>query len=173
MNQEILNETDMMFQHWEPKMKNRFLVEWNQIPSFLIKAVYIHIEKDKNKITLKIYDPVNPTPMDKIIKKCLVNNEERLKFKILGPVGDVVDAYDLRIRNLKTDIEYDWASGEMSILSVEADLIDINSIPYLKPLTSEEKNKIIKTLAPDLKTKDTQDLAKSQIKALNKKIKKK
>ena len=181
LNNKILEKHEMMFQNWEPRMKNRFIVEWNQVPSYLIKAVNIHIEKDKNKIELKIYDPIVPTPMEAVIKKCLLNNEEYLKLKILGPVGDIVDTYSLKIRNLSTNFSYDWASGELSILEVTADLIDIVSEPMMKPLSESEKEAIVEKLAPGLKrkvlnfpnTKDTVDLANKQVKALKKKARSK
>jgi hypothetical protein len=80
MADNILDVNEMLFEKFEPKLKNRFILEVEGIPSFLIKSAarpnisfdevelnHINIKKYSagkpsfETISLTLYDPISPS----------------------------------------------------------------------------------------------------------------
>lgn len=91
---DLLNPNEMMFQNWEPKVSNRFIMSVEGIPAFLIKAsgrpnvsfgdiVIDHMNvkrKLKGKaewadITMTLYDPIVPSGAQAVIEWIRLSHE--------------------------------------------------------------------------------------------------
>lgn len=91
---DLLNPNEMMFQNWEPKVSNRFILSVEGIPSFLIKAsarpqvsfgdiVIDHMNvkrKLKGKaewadISMTLYDPIVPSGAQAVIEWIRLSHE--------------------------------------------------------------------------------------------------
>ena len=100
---ELLQPQDIMFRNWEPKLKNRFIMSIDGINAYLIKAA--------NRPTLEctLYDPVVPSAAQACMEWIRLSHEsvtgrdgysdfykKDVTFNLLGPVGDVVEEWELK-----------------------------------------------------------------------------
>lgn len=91
---DLINTNELMFQNWEPKVSNRFIMSVEGIPAFLIKAtgrpqvsfgdiVIDHMNvkrKLKGKaewadITMTLYDPIVPSGAQAVIEWIRLSHE--------------------------------------------------------------------------------------------------
>lgn len=107
---EVLEFNDMMYTNFEPKMKNRFIMEMNGIPAYLIKAAtrptiqfevvtldHINVKRKlKGKgewqdITMTLYDPIVPSGAQAVMEWVRLSHES-----LTGRAG-YADMYKKRI----------------------------------------------------------------------------
>ena len=125
---ELLEPQDIMFTPFEPKLKNRYIMQIDGINAYLIKAmarpslesdevVLEHMNvtryvKGKGKwdpITIELYDPVVPSAAQAVMEWVRLSHEsvtgrdgysdfykKNITFNVLGPVGDVVEEWELK-----------------------------------------------------------------------------
>jgi len=127
---EILSFDKMFYTNFEPKMKNRYIMEFGEIaiPSFVVSAAnrpniqfetvkldHINVyRKLKGKgewqdIEITLYDPIVPSAAQAVMEWIRLSHEsitgrdgygemykKDINFKMLGPVGDVVEQWTLK-----------------------------------------------------------------------------
>ena len=125
---ELLEPQDIMFTPFEPKLKNRFIMQIDGINAYLIKSmnrpslesdevVLEHMNvtryvKGKGRWqTLKctLYDPIVPSAAQQVMEWVRLHHEsvtgrdgysdfykKDVTFNLLGPVGDVVEEWELK-----------------------------------------------------------------------------
>ena len=115
---EIFNKNQL-----HPKTKNRFVVEisepWN-FPSYLIKSITRPSITSKGIVVetlkLKLYDPIAPTTSGFIwqyIRQDKGDITVSMKLKVLGPIGDDVEEYNITGKFSYFDFgELDWSKDE-------------------------------------------------------------
>ena len=125
---EMIEANDIMFTPFEPKLKNRFVMQIDGIPAYTIKATarpkisfeeielkHMNVSRwvkgkgiwDPMEVTL--YDPVVPSSAQAVMEWVRLSHEsvtgrdgysdfykKDLQIKVLGPVGDVVEQWDLK-----------------------------------------------------------------------------
>ena len=124
---ELLESSKIFYTPYEPKLKNRFIMEIGGIPAFTIKTAQrpqitfekVELEhmnitkyvKGKGKwqpINLTLYDPIVPSASAEVIEWIRLHHEsstgrdgyqefykKNINFKVLGPVGDIVEKWTL------------------------------------------------------------------------------
>jgi len=125
---EILEPQDIMFTPFEPKLKNRFIMQIDGINAYLIKtATRPSIESDEvilehmnvtryvkgksrwQPLEITLYDPVVPSAAQQVMEWVRLSHEsvtgrdgysdfykKNVTFNVLGPVGDVVEEWELK-----------------------------------------------------------------------------
>ena len=125
---ELLEPQDIMFTPFEPKLKNRFIMQIDGINAYMIKTakrpaneaeevVLEHMNvtryvKGKSKwqsIDITLYDPVVPSAAQQVMEWIRLGHEsvtgrdgysdfykKDITFNLLGPVGDVVEEWELK-----------------------------------------------------------------------------
>ena len=125
---EMLEPQDIMFTPFEPKLKNRFIMNIDGIPAYLIKAAnrpilesdevilehmnvtrYIKGKSRWQPIDITLYDPVVPSAAQAVMEWVRLHHEsvtgrdgyadfykKNVTFNVLGPVGDVVEEWELK-----------------------------------------------------------------------------
>ena len=125
---ELLTPQEIMFTPFEPKMKNRFIMNIQGIDAFMVKGMkrpsiesdLVELEhmnvtryvKGKSKwtpIDLTLYDPVVPSAAQQVMEWVRLSHEsvtgrdgytdfykKDVTFNLLGPVGDVVEEWELK-----------------------------------------------------------------------------
>jgi len=124
---ELLEPNDIMFRNWEPKLKNRFIMNIQGINAYLVKAMnrpsleseevilehmnvtrYIKGKSRWQPIDITLYDPVVPSAAQQVIEWIRLGHEsvtgrdgysdfykKNITFQLVGPVGDVVEEWEL------------------------------------------------------------------------------
>ena len=91
---ELLNSNEIFYRNWEPKVKNRFILYMDGIPSFIIKKVkrptfksekknidYINLQryyKGKStwdNVTMELYDPIVPAGSQAVMEWIRLSHE--------------------------------------------------------------------------------------------------
>lgn len=100
-SQEILQAQELLADTFEPKRKFRWILEFNEIDSYLVQTAerpkYVD-GKPTGVITVSLYDPVIPNgawAVMKWIEKGLKETVEKdnLVIKLLDPVGVVIETW--------------------------------------------------------------------------------
>lgn len=129
--------TDQIF---EPKVNCRHIVTVKNsttddmlLPTWVIKTISIPSFtynwlgfKKYNTLKMELYNPVVPSSTqavhDMLNKKCNIN------IRILGPIGDNVeewDIYNAKIKSVKFD-DYDWSkTGDPNLVYLEFKISDV------------------------------------------------
>ena len=124
----ILSDDEIQFTTFTPKIQSRFIVHIDGIASFLIcgvelpKVRFLVDVNDKSvtkslegDLVLKLYNPIAPSAEEQL-ESLIGKTIEKIRIDILGPVGDIVDQYQLYNLQLK-EIQYpklDWFSNDTS-----------------------------------------------------------
>jgi hypothetical protein len=125
---ELLEPQDIMFTPFEPKLKNRFIMQVDGINAYLIKAMarptiesdevvlehmnvtrYVKGKSRWQPIDITLYDPVVPSAAQQVMEWVRLSHEsvtgrdgyadfykKDVTFNLLGPVGDVVEEWELK-----------------------------------------------------------------------------
>jgi len=125
---ELLEANDIMFTPFEPKLKNRFVMNIDGIPAYMIKTAnrpqiqfeevelnhlnvkrYIKGKAAWQTIDITLYDPVVPSAAQACMEWVRLSHEsvtgrdgysdfykKDVSFNMLGPVGDIVEQWDLK-----------------------------------------------------------------------------
>tara|TARA_Y100000593_G_scaffold86296_1_gene164745 strand:+ start:2591 stop:3079 length:489 start_codon:yes stop_codon:yes gene_type:complete len=125
---QLLEPQDIMFTDFEPKLKNRFIMQIDGINAYLIKAAarptvesdevilehmnttrYVKGKTRWQPIDITLYDPVVPSAAQQVMEWVRLSHEsvtgrdgysdfykKTVTFNLLGPVGDVVEEWELR-----------------------------------------------------------------------------
>ena len=125
---ELLEPNDIMFRNWEPKLKNRFIMNIDGINAYLIKSMnrpsieseevilehmnvtrYVKGKSRWQPIDITLYDPIVPSAAQQVIEWIRLHHEsvtgrdgysdfykKNITFNLVGPVGDVVEEWELK-----------------------------------------------------------------------------
>ena len=125
---ELLEPQDIMFTPFEPKLKNRFIMQIDGINAYLIKTMnrpsiesdevilehmnvtrYIKGKSRWQPLEITLYDPVVPSAAQQVMEWVRLSHEsvtgrdgysdfykKHVTFNVLGPVGDVVEEWELK-----------------------------------------------------------------------------
>ena len=125
---ELLEPQDIMFTPFEPKLKNRYIMQIDGINAYLIKAMarpslesdevvlehmnmtrYVKGKSRWQPLDITLYDPVVPSAAQQVIEWIRLGHEsvtgrdgyadfykKNVTFNVLGPVGDVVEEWELK-----------------------------------------------------------------------------
>ena len=125
---ELLEPQDIMFTPFEPKLKNRFIMQIGGINAYLIKTAnrpqiqfdevilehmnvtrYVKGKGRWQAIDITLYDPVVPSAAQQVMEWVRLSHEsitgrdgyadfykKDVSFQVLGPVGDVVEEWELK-----------------------------------------------------------------------------
>ena len=124
---ELIQPNDIMFRSWEPKLKNRYIMNIDGINAYLIKTMnrpsieseevilehmnvtrYVKGKSRWQPLDITLYDPVVPSAAQQVIEWVRLSHEsvtgrdgysdfykKNVTFNLLGPVGDVVEEWEL------------------------------------------------------------------------------
>ena len=124
---ELLEPQDIMFTPFEPKLKNRFIMQIDGINAYLIKAMnrpqldseevilehmnvtrYVKGKSRWQPLEITLYDPIVPSAAQQVIEWVRLSHEsvtgrdgysdfykKNITFNLVGPVGDVVEEWEL------------------------------------------------------------------------------
>ena len=125
---EMLEPQDIMFTPFEPKLKNRFIMNIDGITAYLIKTAnrpsiesdevilehmnvtrYVKGKSRWQPIDITLYDPIVPSASQQVMEWVRLHHEsvtgrdgysdfykKDITFNVLGPVGDVVEEWELK-----------------------------------------------------------------------------
>ena len=125
---ELLEPQDIMFTPFEPKLKNRFIMQIDGINAYLIKSLarpvlesdevilehmnvtrYVKGKSRWQPIDITLYDPIVPSAAQQVMEWVRLHHEsvtgregysdfykKDVTFNLLGPVGDVVEEWELK-----------------------------------------------------------------------------
>ena len=125
---ELLEPQDIMFTPFEPKVKNRFIMQIDGINAYMIKGInrpslesdevilehmnttrYIKGKSRWQPIDITLYDPVVPSAAQQVMEWIRLSHEsvtgrdgysdfykKNVTINLLGPVGDVVEEWELK-----------------------------------------------------------------------------
>ena len=125
---ELLEPQDIMFTPFEPKLKNRFIMQIDGINAYLIKSMnrpsiesdevvlehmnvtrYVKGKSRWQPLEIMLYDPVVPSAAQQVMEWVRLHHEsvtgrdgyadfykKNVTFNVLGPVGDVVEEWELK-----------------------------------------------------------------------------
>ena len=125
---ELLEPQDIMFTPFEPKLKNRFIMQIDGINAYLIKTMarptiesdevvlehmnvtrYIKGKSRWQPLEITLYDPIVPSAAQQVMEWIRLGHEsvtgrdgysdfykKTVTFNVLGPVGDVVEEWELK-----------------------------------------------------------------------------
>ena len=125
---ELLQPQDIMFTPFEPKLKNRFIMQIDGINAYVIKAAnrpsiesdevilehmnvtrYVKGKSRWQPIEITLYDPVVPSAAQQVMEWIRLGHEsitgrdgyadfykKDVVFNLLGPVGDIVEEWELK-----------------------------------------------------------------------------
>ena len=104
---ELLEANKVFYTPYEPKLKNRFIMEIDGIPAFTIKTMqrpqitfdevvlehmnvtrYVKGKGRWQTLQITLYDPIVPSASQDVYKK-------NINFQVLGPVGDIIEKWTL------------------------------------------------------------------------------
>ena len=155
---ELLEPQDIMFTPFEPKLKNRFIMQIDGINAFLIKAGnrpqldseevqldhmntrrYVKGKSVWQPLEITLYDPVVPSAAQQVMEWIRLSHEsvtgrdgyadfykKTITFNMLGPVGDVVEEWELQgafIQNANFgDIDFGVSEPVEIVLTLRYDI---------------------------------------------------
>ena len=135
----IHDDDTILYKTWEPKTDNRFIakiVSRNdvEIPPYINKSItrpscyYTKFGfKKYHPLIVSLYDPILETSISKLIES-MDKNHIDINIKILGPVGDSVEEWQIKNAKLK-GIKYssfDWSrNGNASFIELVFDIKDV------------------------------------------------
>ena len=125
---ELLEPQDIMFTPFEPKLKNRYIMQIDGINAYLIKAMnrpsvesdevilehmnttrYVKGKSRWQPLEITLYDAIVPSAAQQVIEWIRLGHEsvtgrdgysdfykKDVTFNLLGPVGDVVEEWELK-----------------------------------------------------------------------------
>ena len=125
---ELLQPQDIMFTPFEPKLKNRYIMQIDGINAYLIKTMnrpslesetvelphmnvtrYVKGRSKWQPLEITLYDPIVPSASQQVIEWVRLHHEsvtgrdgysdfykKNITFNVLGPVGDVVEEWELK-----------------------------------------------------------------------------
>ena len=125
---ELLEPQDIMFTPFEPKLKNRYIMQIDGINAYMVKNAkrpsleseevplehmnttrYIKGKTRWQPIDITLYDPVVPSAAQQVMEWIRLGHEsvtgrdgyadfykKDVTFNMLGPVGDVVEEWELK-----------------------------------------------------------------------------
>ena len=125
---ELLEPQDIMFTPFEPKLKNRFIMQIGGINAYLIKTAnrpsiefdevilehmnvtrYVKGKGRWQPLEITLYDPIVPSAAQQVMEWIRLSHEsltgrdgysdfykKDVSFQVLGPVGDVVEEWELK-----------------------------------------------------------------------------
>ena len=125
---ELLEPQDIMFTPFEPKLKNRYIMQIDGINAYLVKAMarpsiesdevvlehmnvtrYVKGKTRWQPLDITLYDPVVPSAAQQVMEWVRLGHEsvtgrdgysdfykKNVTFNVLGPVGDVVEEWELK-----------------------------------------------------------------------------
>jgi len=125
---ELLEPQDIMFTPFEPKLKNRFIMQIDGINAYMVKTMnrpslesdevvlehmnvtrYVKGKSRWQPIEITLYDPVVPSAAQQVMEWVRLGHEsvtgrdgysdfykKDVTFNLLGPVGDVVEEWELK-----------------------------------------------------------------------------
>ena len=131
---ELLEPNQIMFSNWEPKLKNRFIMQIDGINAYLIKSMnrpsiesdevilehmnvtrYVKGKSRWQPLEIMLYDPVVPSAAQQVMEWVRLGHEsvtgrdgysdfykKDITFNLLGPVGDVVEEWELKGAYIQT-----------------------------------------------------------------------
>ena len=143
---ELLEPQDIMFTPFEPKLKNRFIMQIDGINAYLIRSMnrptlesdevvlehlnvtrYVKGKSRWQPLDIMLYDPIVPSAAQQVIEWIRLHHEsvtgrdgysdfykKDITFNLLGPVGDVVEEWELKGAYIQTANfgELDFASSD-------------------------------------------------------------
>ena len=124
---ELLESSKIFYTPYEPKLKNRFIMEIGGIPAFTIKTAsrpqitfekvelehmnitkYVKGKGKWQELNITLYDPIVPSAAASVMEWVRLHHEsatgrdgyqdfykKNVNFKVLGPVGDIVEKWTL------------------------------------------------------------------------------
>ena len=124
---ELLEPNQIMFTNWEPKLKNRFIMNIEGINAYLVKGMsrpsleseevilehmnvtrYVKGKSRWQPLEITLYDPIVPSASQQVIEWIRLHHEsvtgrdgysdfykKNITFNLVGPVGDVVEEWEL------------------------------------------------------------------------------
>ena len=131
---ELIEPNDLMFRNWEPKLKNRYIMNIDGINAYLIKTMarptieseevalphmnvtrYVKGRTQWSPIDITLYDPIVPSAAQQVIEWIRLSHEsvtgrdgysdfykKNVTFNLVGPVGDVVEEWELKGAYIQT-----------------------------------------------------------------------
>ena len=125
---DLIEPNDLMFRSWEPKLKNRYIMDIDGINAYLVKAMnrptieseevalphinvtrYVKGKSRWQPLDIMLYDPIVPSAAQQVIEWVRLHHEsvtgrdgysdfykKDITFNLLGPVGDVVEEWELK-----------------------------------------------------------------------------
>ena len=125
---ELLEPQDIMFTPFEPKLKNRFIMQIDGINAYMVKTMnrpslesdevvlehmnvtrYVKGKSRWQPIEITLYDPVVPSAAQQVMEWIRLGHEsitgrdgyadfykKDVVFNLLGPVGDIVEEWELK-----------------------------------------------------------------------------
>ena len=125
---ELLEPQDIMFTPFEPKLKNRFIMQIDGINAYMIKGInrpqleadevilehmnttrYVKGKSRWQPIDIILYDPIVPSAAQQVMEWIRLGHEsvtgrdgyadfykKDVTINLLGPVGDVVEEWELK-----------------------------------------------------------------------------
>ena len=154
---ELLEPQDIMFTPFEPKLKNRFIMNIDGIPAYTIKTAnrpslesdevmlehmnvtrYIKGKSRWQPLEIMLYDPIVPSAAQQVIEWIRLHHEsvtgrdgysdfynKNVTFNLLGPVGDVVEEWELKGAYIQSaqfgDLAFDTSDPVEIVLTLRYD----------------------------------------------------
>ena len=149
---ELLEANKIFYTPYEPKLKNRFIMEIAGIPAFTIKTAqrpqitfdevtlehmnitkYVKCKGRWQTMQITLYDPIVPSAASQVIEWIRLHHEsstgrdgyqdfykKNVNFKVLGPVGDVVEEWELKGAYIQSANfgDLDWSVSEPADISL-------------------------------------------------------
>jgi hypothetical protein len=149
---ELLEPQDIMFTPFEPKLKNRFMMQIDGINAYLIKTMnrpslesdevvlehmnvtrYVKGKTRWQPLEITLYDPVVPSAAQQVMEWVRLGHEsvtgrdgysdfykKNITFNMLGPVGDVVEEWELKGAYIQSANfgDLDFASSDPAEISL-------------------------------------------------------
>ena len=154
---ELLEPQDIMFTPFEPKLKNRYIMQIDGINAYLIKAMarpslesdevvlehmnmtrYVKGKSRWQPLEITLYDPIVPSASQQVIEWIRLHHEavtgrdgysdfykKNVTFNLLGPVGDVVEEWELKGAYIQSaqfgDLAFDTSDPVEIVLTLRYD----------------------------------------------------
>ena len=130
----LVDANDIMFTPFEPKMKNRYIMQIDGVPAYLIKTAarpqivfeevplehmnvkrYVKGKGDWQQLNITLYDAVVPSAAQSVMEWVRLSHEsvtgrdgysdfykKDVTIQVLGPVGDIVEEWELKGAYIQT-----------------------------------------------------------------------
>ena len=157
----LLKQHEMHFTGFQPKQNHRFLVNFPDLPDFLIKSIsrpkgkydYDLFNFEWELMIIKLYDAIVPSAAQVITEWLSTPQTKDFVIKVLGPVGDVVERWNIKEAKI---VEFDFGTlawNDDAPTEIELK-ISFESVEYSSCMVTAKKDKIImkhKTFPKQLK----------------------